>query len=221
MIYFKIPEKYIYIEKQGWLKAESATYANDIESKYLWLNDMEWFSLDKIERYINLADNQEKFIPFAHTGSYDKWAWYIENPQKISVVLLYHDEDAIQYYAPSFEAGLFRQILNFCSSMEFYDEKILRKINCDDIFCSFELAKQHLIKWKKCFKKIFPKEYMKVIENIIRSSKLKLIQSDSRKYYTIISPEEENFFVKKYMYSSLIDKDFYIQYNRDLIEEIY
>lgn len=157
----------------------------------------------------------------AHTVSYDKWAWYIENNKNISVVLLYNDEDAIQYYAPNFAAGLFRQILNFCSSTEFYDENTLKEINNDDTFCSFDLAKKHLRKWKNSFKELFPEEYIKVIDNIIQHSKLKLIQLDNIKYYAIISPEEEELLVKKYMYSPLINKDIYIQYNRDLIDEIF
>lgn len=220
-MYFKRPEEYIFMEKQGWLETQDIVYANDVENKYLWLNDMEWFSLDRIKKYINLAGDEEKFIPFAHTVSYDKWAWYIENNKNISVVLLYNDEDAIQYYAPNFAAGLFRQILNFCSSTEFYDENTLKEINNDDTFCSFDLAKKHLRKWKNSFKELFPEEYIKVIDNIIQHSKLKLIQLDNIKYYAIISPEEEELLVKKYMYSPLINKDIYIQYNRDLIDEIF
>ena len=84
-MYFKIPEEYIFMEKQGWLETQDIVYANDVENKYLWLNDMEWFSLDRIKKYINLAGDEEKFIPFAHTVSYDKWAWYIENNKNISV----------------------------------------------------------------------------------------------------------------------------------------
>ena len=111
--------------------------------------------------------------------------------------------------------------MNFCSSTEFYDENTLKEINNDDTFCSFDLAKKHLRKWKNSFKELFPEEYIKVIDNIIQHSKLKLIQLDNIKYYAIISPEEEELLVKKYMYSPLINKDIYIQYNRDLIDEIF
>lgn len=62
-MYFKIPEEYIFMEKQGWLETQDIVYANDVENKYLWLNDMEWFSLDRIKKYINLAGDEEKFIP--------------------------------------------------------------------------------------------------------------------------------------------------------------
>ena len=118
---FALPEEYRSLEVQGLLTLSapapdhfSAFYE---PGTYLWLNDMEWYSLQEIADFEFKPYHLAGLVPFAFTGRGDYWCWQPAQTdyRGTRVLCCYHDEEFATVYAPNFHTALYRQILDFCS----------------------------------------------------------------------------------------------------------
>lgn len=173
---------------------------NTSQQNYVWLYDMEWFSYEKIINY-NYDCESRSIVPFAFTGSGDLWAWHLDYSPYIPVVFCPHDDNEGYFYAPSFEGALFRQILDFASHSNFYiDSRKSWQMNLKE-------ARKHLLNWQRKFEKWFEKDWISEIEKLINSD-LKYYQYPKGGYYVLITPEECNVLVDKYLNFDLLNKNF-------------
>lgn len=63
---FIFPMEYIYIDEQGWTDGNNFIDVDNVKQKYLWMNNMEWFTINKIKEI--LRSNDSLLVPFAQNG---------------------------------------------------------------------------------------------------------------------------------------------------------
>lgn len=203
---FHFPPVYIEMEKRGWFNVADFKDRDSIEMQtYIWFDDMEWLSHDQIINYEYDADRSRTVVPFAVTGGGDIWGWYLDDKERMPVVLCCHDDVEGHFYAPFFEAALFRHILEFASQNNFsvgtgepWEMELL-------------VARKHLLHWKDTFGQWFASEWLAEIDRLLKLD-LKLYQVGNKPsagdYYLLITPEECGELVRKYLDFGLLDKTF-------------
>lgn len=191
---YKIPLIYQKMEKQGYTTQEN----------YLWLNEMEWMSIDRISQYEYDEGENELLIPFAFTGGDDKWVWVVNDKDKEYYVgLCENGEINGVYYAKNTEDAIFRQIIEYVSDSNFYvDESKAKSYQISET----ELA-QLLEKWKNCFKDILNENYIQIIDNISKL-RLKNIESQYGDWNALLTLDERKELLNKYIKFDLLDKEF-------------
>ena len=155
---FRIPDDYKSMHSRGFFSLEKPAHAYDLlDSKYVWVNEMEWLSLDEILNYEKDEWSKDGFVPFAFNGAGEKWCWYPEykSGNDVPIVLL-PDGDTGEFYAQNFTQSLFRQIIDFISF----------SIDEDD----FEEQIKYLRKWSSVFKEYFRDEWILEISKILQES---------------------------------------------------
>lgn len=189
---FKFPKTYMEMDINGFFRNN--------DCNYLWLYDMEWIECKDIFNY-EYYDEIDSLVPFAHTGGGDIWGWNIDEKYELPIVFCPHDDEIGYYYAPSFEASLFRQILDFVSHANFYinNPKTWQKND--------EEAKKIILNWNNKLNKYFRKEWVLEIEKIL-SLDLKYYTYPKGEYYLYITPDEKNEIVNKYLKFDLLNKEF-------------
>lgn len=190
---FIFPREYIYIDEQGWADGNNFIDVDNVKQKYLWMNSMEWFTINKIKEI--LRSENTLLIPFAQNGRGDNWSWMKQdNVEDCPVLLVLHEEERAIYYAPNFKTALFRQILDFCSEGGFYSSEEKKSRSDMDIV----LAKKYLKEWCVRMGNIFPEEYINLINNFIKRD---LVEYQIGKYKekSLISLEEADMLVKRYL----------------------
>ena len=125
----------------------------------LWLNDMEWMSIDRIKEYE--YDNGENpfIITFAITGGGDKWVWIVNSENKeYPVGLCERGEINGIYYVKNTEDAILKQIIEYVTDSNFY----LNKNEAKSYQISESELKLKLRKWKNSFKGILNDEYFEI-----------------------------------------------------------
>jgi len=119
---FSLPDEYRRLESRGLLTLTAPAHASQFTKPgtYLWLNEMEWYSLEKIAEFKFWPDQLPGFVPFAFTGGGDDWCWQPEftDSRGTRVVCCWHDSNMATVYAPDFASALFRQVIEFCSTTD-------------------------------------------------------------------------------------------------------
>src|SRR5689334_1633542 len=119
---FSVPEEYRRLASRGLLNLGAAAHASAFyePGSYLWLHEMEWFSLEEIINFEFQPYHLPGFVPFAFTGGGDFWCWQpsFADGRGIRVLLCHHDSEFATVYAPNFKTALFRQALDFASSTD-------------------------------------------------------------------------------------------------------
>lgn len=193
---YKIPLVYKIMDDSG--------FTNSNNNRYLWLNEMEWIPIRN--------QNEEKFgskdiefiIPFAFTGSGDRWVWIVNNYSvEYNVGLCETGEETGIYYAKNTEDAILKQIIEYVSDSNFYLEKQEAKtyqIN------EFELKKR-LLNWSEKFRGILRKEYINVI-NELSELHIKKVESIYGKWYALLSIEERKQWLDKHIAFELAEQEF-------------
>ncbi len=191
---YKIPLIYQKMDQRGFFELKT----------FLWLNDMEWMSIDQIKQYE--YDNGENpfIITFAITGGGDKWVWIVNNENKeYSVGLCERGEINGIYYAKNTEDAILKEIIEYVTDSNFY----LNKNEAKSYQISESELKLQLKKWKNSFKGILNDEYLEVI-SILEKLKLKYIENQYGAWYALLTLEEEKDLLYQYVKFDLIDKEF-------------
>ena len=106
-----IPSVYQKMDECGFFNLET----------YLWLDDMEWMSIDKIREYEYDEGESRLIIPFATTAGGDKWVWVVNDKHKeYSVGLCENAEVNGIYYAENTEDAILRHIIEYVTGSHFY-----------------------------------------------------------------------------------------------------
>lgn len=195
------------MEAEGFFDIKNFNAIKEVDTqKYIWLDQMEWLSRDEIINYEYDEDRSNLVIPFAFNGGGDVWGWYMYDKSFMPVVFCLHDDYEASYYAASFEEALFRQVLEFCCDCNFYiGEGKSYQMDLHE-------ARVNLTNWRNKFERWFKKEWLAEVDLILRVP-LKFYEDPCQKsgkgYYVLITPEECEHLIKKYLDFDLINKTFY------------
>lgn len=192
---FKFPNIFIEFNKYGWLDSQ-----ND---SYLWLDDMEWLDMEEIYDYEYEKGEIRNIVPFAVTGSGDKWVWYIKENKIISVGVCYHDEVKGKFYAENLEAAIFRNILEYVSDSCFY----INENEAESYQIGIDELRELLNNWINKLKKWLDISWINELEEL-KKLEFKHCHTDYGDYYALITPKEANDKIKKYLKFDLLDKTF-------------
>lgn len=191
---YKIPIIYQKMEERGYTTQEN----------YLWLNEMEWMSINQISQYEYDEGESELLIPFAFTGGGDKWVWIVNDENKDYCVGLCEDGEINGiYYAKNTEDAIFRQIIEYISDSNFYV--------CESKAKSYQISETKLTQlleiWKNGFKEILNDNYIQIIDNV---SKLRLKHTKSQygEWEALLTLDEKNEILNRYIKFDLLDKEF-------------
>lgn len=189
-----IPSVYQKMNERGFFNLET----------YLWLNDMEWMSIDKIKEYEYDDGESKLIIPFAITGGGDEWVWVVNDESKeYCVGLCERAESNGIYYAKNTEDAIFRHIIEYVASSNFYlikeEAKSYQISECE--------LKMQLENWKNSFKGILNNDYLKIIDKLKELS-LKHIKSQYGEWYALLTLEEQDELIDKYIKFDMIDDEF-------------
>ncbi len=73
---FEIPAEYKSMFERGYFTLEKPAHCSElIDSKYVWLYEMEWISIDEILKFEFEEYARDGFVPFARNGAGEKWCW--------------------------------------------------------------------------------------------------------------------------------------------------
>ncbi|HOR45393.1 MAG TPA: hypothetical protein PK624_11440 [Spirochaetota bacterium] len=200
---FDFPELFMEMDTEGCLTTENFIDMNHLETqKYLWFYDMEWLTVEKIRNFECPDYQSERIVPFAKTGGGDLWGWHLDYLPTLPVVYCPHDDDEGVFYAESFEAALFRHILEFASQNNF----------CMTGGKSWEMtienAKTLLKEWKKRYFKWFKKEWNLEIDNLLNLEMKFYKPNKSNGFYVLITPEEADVLIDRYLKFDLLKQSF-------------
>jgi hypothetical protein len=119
---FALPEEYQRLEARGLFAQSNPGHASEFyePGSYLWLNDMEWYSLQEIAEFEFQSYHLPGFVPFAFTAGGDYWCWQPASTDErgTPVICCFHDYELATIYAPNFQAAVYRQILEFCKGSD-------------------------------------------------------------------------------------------------------
>lgn len=179
-------------------------YLDKNKESYLWLNEMEWKTIDEIKEYEHEDGESKSLIPFAYTGRGDKWVWVIGDEDKEYYVgLCCAGEWEGNYYAKNIEDAIFRQIIEYAASSNFY----LFKEKAKPYQISEEELKSQLVMWSKKLQGILNKEYLDIVD-MLSGLNLKHIKNSYGQWYSLLSMEEEKELIEKYIKFNLLGEEF-------------
>lgn len=193
---YVIPTVYKKMNEKGLISPD-----ND---SYLWLNEMEWMSIDKIKEYEYDKGESRLIVPFAFTGGGDKWVWVVnDKSEEYYVGLCERAETSGIYYAKNTEDAVFRQIIEYVSDSNFY----LIKEDAESYQVDEEELKIQLNGWKNKFSGILNIEYINIIDKLSKLS-LKHIKCRYGEWYALLTLEEQDKLIDKYIKFDKMDDEF-------------
>lgn len=191
---FKIPFIYMKMNDFGLLSKDN----------YLWLDDMEWISIDQIPNYKYEEDESNYIIPFAHTARFDKWVWvFDENNNDYMVGLCENSEMNGIYYSQNTEDAIIRNIIEYLSSADFYKNKA----NALSYQKSEIELKSLITNWKNQLSGILCDKYVDLI-NYFSCLSLKEFSHLHGEWYALLSYEERDELIEKYINFDKINQEF-------------
>lgn len=123
---FELPTEYRQMQERGWMTLDrpSTSISTKPDDGYLWMADMEWYSLQEIATF-EFPDfyhpHLPHLVPFAFSGGGDYWCWQTNHTDErgTRVLLCLHDTCSAIVHAPNIAGALYRQALRYaCSWVE-------------------------------------------------------------------------------------------------------
>ncbi|MDE7251741.1 MAG: hypothetical protein K2O32_02185 [Acetatifactor sp.] len=181
------------------------------QPNYLWIYEMRWRPIDKILQYEYYEDEyfieNKTMIPFAQTGGGDDWLWVPNGENKeYCVGICCKEEREGVYYAKNMEDAILRRILEYVTYNYggFCMDESQRKT--PDQMGEKELM-QLLEKYKSSFHGVLNVEYLGVISHL-RERKLQHVKNEIEEWDALLTEDEYNDLVKKYIDFELLDQKF-------------
>jgi hypothetical protein len=161
---------------------------------------------EDINSYQPEPGQSKSLVPFAHTAAHDWWGFWNDGCSRSPpVVYCPGDETYGVYYASTFEAALFRQILDFASSANF------EPISEGGTFVTLAGMREALTFWRELFKPWFSGEWIKTIERLKTLSFTTYRPHPKRPtldYQVLITPQEAKDVFQRLVNWDLIDTKF-------------
>ncbi len=193
---FNIPVLYQKMNERGYTNAQS--------DFYLWLNEMEWLPIDKIEAYEHYKGEKRSIVPFALTGAGDKWVWVVsDSGEEYPVGLCENAEPTGVYYAKNTEEAILRQIIEYAASSNFY----LEREEAESYQISEAELKRQLENWGKSLRGIIKDEYIGVIDRLSKLG-LKRVKCQYGEWCALLTLEEQDELIARYIKFDLLDEEF-------------
>ena len=193
---FSIPKIYKKMDERGFFnfKADS----------YLWLNEMEWFPIKKIINFNYETGVRKNIIPFAHTARYDQWVWVFDDNNNYQVGFCENVEDKGIYYAKNMEDAILRHIIEYVSGNDFYINEIDAHL-----FSKNESELKFLLNsWKKRFNGLLCDDYLNLIDYFTTLNLKKCKDEIDGEWYALISYDECDELINKYIKYDMFEKEF-------------
>lgn len=153
------PSTYVALHEQGLLNR-----SHPDDDSYLWLTDMRWLTPESLRDYETLIDLRgwADFVLFASNPRGDVYAF----PRRagvpdLPVIYLSVDGCDREYYAPTFDAALFRQILE-CATLAIDDPAVAHKSGW-----TLDIARQQLASYHRMLSPYFPSAWTAVIDDLL------------------------------------------------------
>lgn len=193
-----------YIIPLVYQKMNERGYTNPHNGSYLWLNEMRWMPIDKIKEYEYDEGETKSIVPFAITGGGDKWVWVVaDKGEEYCVGLCERAESNGIYYAKNTEDAILRQIIEYVSDSNFY----VSELKAESYQIDEKELRIQLEEWKNNFRGIINDEYINIIEKLSELS-LKYIKCQYGEWYALLTLEEQDELIDKYIKFDLLDKEF-------------
>ena len=171
---------------------------------YLWLNDMEWVSSDKLKKEEYVSEDIIFVIEFAFTGGGDQWVWVANNINSDYYVGIHYTEEEFgRYYAKNMQDAILKHIIEYVSDSNFYLGE--KEAECLEI--SEKELKELLYNWSEKFQGIIKDEYIDIIKDLSKLN-LKKVTSIYGEWYALLSLEECCELVDKFTGFELENKEF-------------
>ena len=158
---FNLPQEYRQLSERGWLTLDrpAANISTVPGDGYLYLCDMEWYSLEDIVAFEfpeYCEPHLPHLVPFAFTGGGDYWCWQTDmsDHRGTRVLLCPHDSNSAVIYAPSFATALYRQALQYASS------------EVDGTQVGFAEGQAFLRRWSVDLAFVLPAEWCRVLAEL-------------------------------------------------------
>ncbi|MDE7251362.1 MAG: hypothetical protein K2O32_00255 [Acetatifactor sp.] len=199
----KIPSVYQKMSERGYLT----------EPNYLWIWAMFWRPIDKILQYEYYEDEylieNRTMIPFARTGGGDDWLWVPNGEnEEYCVGMCYKEEREGVYFAKNTEDAIFRQMLEYVTFYYDYEDFCMDESQMESLD---QMGENGLMQWlEKCergFQGILNEEYLNVISQL-RRRKLQHVKNEIEEWDALLTEDEYNALVKKYINFELLDQKF-------------
>lgn len=197
---FAIPEEYRQMNARGWFDCADGTmpYFDPASRSYLWMNDMEWISLEGIRDFEFPSYCKSGFVPFAFTAGGDHWCWYPEHMSNgaTPVVLCPHDSKIGEFYAPHFLGSLYRQALAFAAGdLDLTEEPE---------------ARQHLKRWFDDLGPLFPMGWRQTLASLLNAPPRSWEYGKVKKFKqtSLMSPDEYQAIVQRDLAFDKLDVEF-------------
>jgi hypothetical protein len=200
----KPPATYLSLERRGLLHHEDRSR---LDPRCLWIEGVRW--LDEVGPPIKLPQSS-RMIPFGISANGDWWCWEVEPQSDMcsSIILSPPDTGDSTYFAPAFEAFLFRQVLQFVSNDVYCDEP-----DPDEIRFTVDEMHEQLEIWLDQMGQYFPERWIEVLRAIQRVKALSIhVHSPQFSYPCLFNPNRESEIVKDLLGYAHLDQRF--KFNR-------
>lgn len=171
---------------------------------YVWFESLHWVRTLGPEIPLPIGG---AMVPFGMSSYGDWWCWKIEgsDPDAFPILLAPPDTGDCTYFSPSFNAMLFRLILDFVSNDVFKEEDDREDTT------RFTVEEMHLqIRiWRDQFAAFFPATWIEVLDKLTDNHQLKLqLESPHYKYYCLLLPSEQEAIEVSLLQFDRLDEDF-------------
>ena len=112
---FPLPESYRKLHARGCFDPRAFKPDNPLNSTYLWIPVVEWWSFESILSYQVPKYHLPGFIPFANSEAGDLWCWVPahSNGKQVPIAFCPNDYRLASLDAPDFSGWLFRRTFTY------------------------------------------------------------------------------------------------------------
>lgn len=165
-------------------------YTDTTSQNYLWLNEIEWMTVEKILKHPQSIVADIPLIKFAFNGRGDSWCWKWDDKNEPGVCFCETVEDYGTYYANNTSDAILRQIIEYCASANFGYSFISQ----EEYIKADNQLKEQLRSWKNMLSAFLPHRHICTIDSLIEKP-LRLHSCRFGDWYSLLSQQEMNRYI--------------------------